>query len=967
MSKPLRFGLGLLLFLALAGGSVLAHSRAQLAWQLLGSCLGVLALALLVVAAVRYYPYCSGRVIVRGHKIDLPSTARRVWPAAVVILTAIAVLAPLILGQMPLSHDHPVHLYKAWHFWDEMVLRGRLRGWSSYWFFGYPAEELYPIGPDLWVAAFRVATLGLLSWEATYGLAFVGVFAFAAYAVYSFGRRSFGATAGVIAGLAWILDMGDYREGGWSYTVDWAVWVQVMAMGFALLALGRLQALLDRPRPRAMALAGLLFGAALLSHPMNVLVFAFALPLLLLARALAEGRPLGRELALSAGALGLGVAVAGFWFLPMLGRSAWTTDIGDLWRPLGQTVKGLLDGTVFANVWPVLVVLGLVGAALGVAMRRATAIFLLCLAALLLFLSSSTAFEDLSLMTIAKYFAKIQYQRLVIPVKACLYLLAGLAVAELATRVALWRREAAARAEEPAQGTQGPGASDAPLTDAAATPAPAPLPAPSPRLQLIRRVGIALLLAVALSPFVRPALLGLQSTYLKTVGGLVLKKQIHYWQDYQDFLRWSAQKRKTSDSFYRISYELDRHNHLMMGAPAHNRTPYYKVGYTPARLYKHVVETTEDPVYRALSVAYIVSLGPLGRPNLELEQRFGSIHVYRYKDYQRERYTLTGAGRVAQQEFGEERIRLTLHGTAPGSRLKVHVANYARWRARMNGRTVPISEAPVYGTTYPMLMEVPVEDGELVFDYVLRPVDWLGTLATLLGIAGLVLLVLVERREKLALHRGASEGGEQGKFAALEQRLGRLGRLAVRIAAPAALVLALALGGFIVLRLARGGSGLEEGSLAQLLPTAEVTQAGRPCAERKGRSWYCTARSWNYVGPSAEKFNGAYLPCIWAHPVDEGPLSIRFPRVRLGRAIVGNHGIADGAVESFPGGAPVTLEVRVDGRTVERLVRPNEKGWAGFRVETPGLAGREAELTLIVSTQTAGGRHYCFDARIDSP
>jgi uncharacterized membrane protein len=71
-----------------------------------------------------------------------------------------------------------VHLYKAWHFWDEMLLHGRLRGWSSYWFFGYPAEELYPIGPDLWVALSRAATLGLLSWEATYGLAFVGVFAF---------------------------------------------------------------------------------------------------------------------------------------------------------------------------------------------------------------------------------------------------------------------------------------------------------------------------------------------------------------------------------------------------------------------------------------------------------------------------------------------------------------------------------------------------------------------------------------------------------------------------------------------------------------------------------------------------------------------------------------------------------------------------------------------------------------------
>jgi len=104
--------------------------------------------------------------------------------------------------------------------------------------------------------------------------------------------------------------MGDYREGGWSYTVDWAVWVQVMAMAFALLALGQLQALLDKPRPSRMAVAGLFFAAALLSHPMNVLVFGLSLPLLLLARALAEGRPLGREIATSAGAVGLGALLA---------------------------------------------------------------------------------------------------------------------------------------------------------------------------------------------------------------------------------------------------------------------------------------------------------------------------------------------------------------------------------------------------------------------------------------------------------------------------------------------------------------------------------------------------------------------------------------------------------------------------------------------------------------------------------
>jgi hypothetical protein len=898
----------------------------------------------------------------------------RFLPPLLVIGVAVAVLAPLLGGQMPLSHDHPVHLYKAWHFWEEMLLEGRMRGWSSFWFFGYPAEELYPIGPDIWVALARIVTLGIFSWEATYGLAFVGVFAFAAYAVYAFGKRYLGPLAGVIAGLLWILDRGDYREGGWSYTVDWAVWVQILAMAFALLSLCRLQDLFERGKPKDYAICGGLFAAALLSHPMNVIVFGIGLPLLLLTRWLTSGRPVGREIALTAAVLGLGVAISGFWFLPMLARSGWTTSIGDLWRSLGQTTQGLMDGSVFANVWPLPVMLGLVGAGIGLAMRRWCPIFLLLLAAVMLFASSSTAFNELSLMSISKAFSKIQYQRLVIPAKACLYLLAGFAINQLVVWVSDWRRrrdeqptdraaekvkvtpESGSASESGSESESGSGSGSEPGPESEPEPESGSKvletehqtrPAPS----LLYRALLAGLVCLALAPFVRPAAEHLQKSHFRTIGGLVLSKSIHYWQDYQKFLRWSAQKRSTGKDFYRISYELDRHNHLMMGAPAYNRTPYYKVGYTPAKLFKHVTETTEDPVYRALSVRYVVALNPLSRPNLQLEQRFGAIWVYRYTDYRPQRYTLSGPGRVEVKEFSEERIALKLSGTDSSSRLKVHVANYPRWRAQINGETVPIREAPVYASTYPMLMEVKVQDGDLVFDYVTRGVDLLGALASLAGLATVVLLVLAGRRESLA--------------GWLRTRVGWIGGPVVRYAGWAALALVLVIGVGVILRLSRGSTGMAEGSLSHLLRSARVSQAGKPCTERRREAWYCSHRSWNYVGPTTNMFNGALLPCIWAHPVDEGPLVIRFPRVRLGRALVGHHGLADGAVDGFRGGAPVNLEIRVNDRVIEKLVRPNQKGWVGFRVDTSEYAGKQVDLSLTVTTRRSGGRHYCFDARID--
>ena len=439
--------------------------------------------------------------------------------------------------------------------------------------------------------------------------------------------------------------------------------------------------------------------------------------------------------------------------------------------------------------------------------------------------------------------------------------------------------------------------------------------------------------------------------YLRTIGALVLKRHIHYFADYQRFVDWSAQKRATSKSFYRISYELDRHNHLMMGAPVHNRTPYYKVGYTPAKLFKHVTETTEDPLYRALSVAYVVSQRPLYRPTLTLEARFGSIRVYRFQGYRKERYTLTGPGTVEVKEFSEERIHLKLSGTAPGTRLKVHVANYPRWRARQHGKELLIQEAPAHGSTYPMLMEVGVRDGDLVFEYVTRAADAAGTLLTLLGLGCVVVLLLCGRHPGLA--RRASS------------RLGWIGALTARYAGWAALAAAVLLTVGVALRLARGSTGLAESSLANLLPSATVTQAGRPCADRRGSRWFCSRHGWNYVGPTTNMFKGGLTPCIWAHPVDDGPLVISFPGVSLGQALTGHHGLADSAVDGFPGGAPVRMDVRINGQLVQTLTRPSEKGWIGFRVDTARFAGKRAAVSLTISSTKSAGRHYCFDMGVE--
>ena len=165
----------------------------------------------------------------------------------------------------------------------------------------------------------------------------------------------------------------------------------------------------------------------------------------------------------------------------------------------------------------------------------------------MLFVSTSTAFHELSLISIAKSFAKIQYQRLVIPAKACLFLLAGFAVAQLVTWVQAWRQTRdAERADEAVDKTKAE-PNDEPKSDASIVRAKERGQRPRRALERQRPISLraallAGLVCLILSPFVRPALEQLGSTYLRTIGGLVLKSSIHYWGDYQRFLTWSAHK-----------------------------------------------------------------------------------------------------------------------------------------------------------------------------------------------------------------------------------------------------------------------------------------------------------------------------------------------------------------------------------------------------------------------------------------
>ncbi|MCK5795673.1 MAG: hypothetical protein KAI47_00705, partial [Deltaproteobacteria bacterium] len=507
--------------------------------------------------------------------LDAPWTLRgrsiswlpRSLPILGLVAVAAALLWPTFIGQMVQSQDHTVHLTRAWHFVTQMLGHGKLSGWSDWWFAGYPAGEDYPPGGDWWIASFYLSTLGLLGWEASYALAFFAMYAVSALGVYAFGRVYFGRLTGFLGGLFFLLDRGQYREGGWNYTVWWGVWPQVLSTGFTFLTFALLDNVIRRARPRDFALAGLAAGFSLVAHPVAVIYFGLGVPIYLVVRALADDeRPSGVIVARVLGALAIGGALAAFWILPFVSKGSWMAKYGELWKSLPAMSSGLWQGKLFDNAMPPVIILGAFGAAVALWRRSVGGIFLTAYGAMTLFVASSTAFQGLDLLTVSPSFGQIQFQRLSILAKPCVWLLAGYAIATLFSRV----------------GGR----------------------APTFRY---RRYALTALVLLAIAPFVRPALEHYGKTYGRELGRPKIRKDVAYWKDYQGFLAWSRgiHEKERKEGFYRIAYVRSYNDHYFGAAPVFNKTPMYKVGYTPAINFKHKPDTADPEIYKLLNVKFI--------------------------------------------------------------------------------------------------------------------------------------------------------------------------------------------------------------------------------------------------------------------------------------------------------------------------------------------------------------------------
>ena len=332
---------------------------------------------------------------------------------------------PLLGGNMPQSADHPVHLTRAWHFWTQNLMEGSLSGWSDFWFGGWPSGEDYPPLGDYWYALCYGLTGGILGWEGTYALSFLSMMTLVVLCLYGFGNAYWNPWVGFLIGLFFILDKGAYREGGWTYTVTWGVWPQVLSTGLCFAAFALFVGLVKNPSSRRFALSALFVGLALLAHPMGLVVFLMGVPIWLFLFFLDSEHDERSRLLLVPVACALGLGLAAFWIVPFASKGEWMAKYGELWLSLSEMGRRIWAGTLFSGTTPVLIWAALAGGALSIRQRHFGGLFCVLFAGLLMLISSRTVFHEMDLLSVSSSFGQIQFQRFVIPAKPLVFALAG--------------------------------------------------------------------------------------------------------------------------------------------------------------------------------------------------------------------------------------------------------------------------------------------------------------------------------------------------------------------------------------------------------------------------------------------------------------------------------------------------------------------------------------------------------------
>ena len=674
---------------------------------------------------------------------QIASLVRRHWPMLVLCAFACWLIWPAPIGKMPLSQDHTVHVARAWMVGEELR-GGHLSGWSSYWYFGFPVGELYPVLGDLFVALFRALSFGLLPWPRCYAFVFTIAYLLQGVAMLRISRATgLGVAPGFVGSLLLYLDPGVLREGGWAYTVHFGVWMQPVACVFVWWAFAELAIAVRTPlRPRALVGPIVLVALAMLAHPIALPMAAVGTMVMVIA--LGVRGEMARVLVAFGVATGLGAALAAWWVLPMMSHSAWIANLGTLYSDVDTMVARVVDGVWAKHMAPAIGYGIIVG--LGLAMVRGNRFTrgLAVLAVLLWLMSTSDFFFRFRLDWLSENFRYLQYQRFIICAKPGLYLAAGLVPAAL-VRLA-WGRW---RADGPALRTQ------------------------------VVAIAAAIAAIVGLGAMLTGAAREAKNQHVGELATQRVRGDKRLDKDFAAFNAWAKKRwaQRGEGEYFRFAYKAKRHSHIYADAPVFNGAPAYKIGYMPGEVFVHRPESEQSSVLDRLRVKYFV--GNSGITGAKVVKRFGKLKVSE-REVNEKIARVVGGGdlEVLVDDVDHERVAVRVEGAGEGARLEFNVAGFPRWQVLHDGVPVDWYEVPASGKgahatpqerragvfragkgnttppTDPMLLAVDATDGV----YELRWRRWLAAdiagfvaLALAAGVVGF--LVAARRRAAVVLVR----------------------------------------------------------------------------------------------------------------------------------------------------------------------------------------------------------------------
>lgn len=870
--------------------------------------------------------WVSGSVIWGGiaHR-ELLGRLYRPWILDIAAVSLLAVLAFALMpevaaGHRPVEHDHTVHFYKAWNFWENFVLEGRLHGWSHRWFAGYPAHYLYPVGTEIWIHCVRILSLGMLSVSSAYAVAFYLFFVLKGVALYALGRSTVGPLAGLLAGIVYLGDTGAFRLGGWVYTATWGVWPQGLSIVFALFALALLRRVLQTRALLPVVGFGVLMAAALITHPIQIFFFAVVAGVLPVAMWTSED--LDRTRLSASLRVGLSYAIGGllsaFWLLPFLSGSEFSAKYGAPWRTLYETGVSVYDGGFLAGSWSVFVTLGVLGV-VGLLLSRDAHKSLIGLVVLVLVsVSSTTVLAEFRLVELSESFWFVQWQRFSMLIKPLVFLAGGWVVVEFVRHVAgAW----------------------------------------SDRGQDASRVFTVVALGV-------PILFGLLGTvvYQNFDRSLMVEKDRPRIDAYEAFEKWAQNAWEERDvEFFRVAAYATRNDHSWVDLGARIPMPLYKTGFMPAAVYTYKMQSRDARVFEALNVRYVLSPRRLGKREYELVEDFGqSTYLYELKSWTPDPFVLEGTGDVELLTWSDELIELE---ASPGSegQLRLNVSYFDRWHAYRDGEEVAIGTTSIEEEPdHTGFMTVDLSPGTYRFVFERGAPEIWGWILFFVGLMLALFLVLLHcgRPSKVRTINGFIVDMFEWVDAFEDWQYRRLKRVAMGVYAGVVL-------GALAFAMLPAQASVDEGSVEfdflDALHEASVSRGQSQCPRVLGRH-ICAKEEYKQVYSTFAEVDREWKRCIWAHPPGSNePLRLSFTDVPRGRRVAGWFGVArTGETRSAPG---VDFEVAIDGVEAYSGKTREDNTVFEFDVETPQTSST-MDVQFVVKAAKSGRRHFCFRAQV---